>query len=146
MKFAIVIILFASALCYSCNQPQTPEERKVALEENVLAIHDSAMAKMDDIYHLRRNLRALRDTLETQPKPDSTTLKLLQTHILLLNRADESMMGWMRQYKAPVEMNNEQATNYLNQELVKIMRVQEVMDSTINAARSTYKKYDDRNK
>jgi hypothetical protein len=141
MKYGILSILLSFVLFSSCNQSQTPEERKAALEENVLAVHDSAMAKMNDIYHLRRNLRALRDTLENQPQPDSAILTHLQNHIKLLNRADESMMGWMRQYKAPVEIENEQAINYLQKELVKIEKVQTIMDSTVTAAKSTLKTY-----
>ena len=143
MKHVIIAICFALAILCGCNQGQSPKEQKEALEQRVLAVHDTAMAKMGDIYKLRKNLRTLRDTLEAQPQPDSTLLQNLQQHIQLLNRADEAMMGWMRQYKAPAEdIPNEQAMNYLQQELVKIENVQTLMDSTIQAARSTYNSYD----
>lgn len=142
MKYFILTISFALAILCGCNQGQSPAEQKDALEKKVLVVHDTAMAKMGDIYKLRKNLRTLRDTLEAQPQPDSSTLKKLQQHIQLLNRADEAMMGWMRQYKAPTEdMSNEQAMEYLQQELVKIEKVQTLMDSTIQAARTTYNTY-----
>ncbi|WP_299823308.1 hypothetical protein [uncultured Pontibacter sp.] len=143
MKYLLLTLSFALAILCSCSQTQSPEEQKEALEQNVLAVHDTAMAKMEDIFRLRKNLRILRDTLETQLQPDSAVLKSLQTHIQLLNRADEVMMGWMRQYKAPAEdMPHEQAMEYLEQEKIKIEKVQTIMDSTINAARSTYNTYD----
>ncbi|MEJ8804001.1 hypothetical protein [Pontibacter sp. H249] len=142
MKYLILSISFALAILCSCSQGQSPKEQKEALEERVLAVHDTAMAKMGDIYKLRKGLRTLRDTLEVQ-QADSSTLNSLQIQIQLLNRADEAMMVWMRQYKAPAkDMPNEQALNYLQQELVKIEKVQTLMDSTINAARNTYTSYD----
>ncbi len=146
MKYGLVIILSALTFCLGCNRSKSPEELKTTLEENVLAVHDSAMSRMNSVYHLRKNLRALRDSLEAQPQPDSTILKDLHRHIQLLNRADEAMMNWMRQYKAPNDMDNKQAMSYLQQELVKIKEVQITMDSTIQAAKSTYKTYDDQNK
>ncbi|GAB3199521.1 succinate dehydrogenase flavin-adding protein (antitoxin of CptAB toxin-antitoxin module) [Pontibacter aydingkolensis] len=142
MKHIILSLSLAFAILCGCSQGQSPKEQKEALEERVLAVHDTAMAKMGNIYKLRKGLRTLRDTLETQ-QADSVTLNNLQTQIQLLNRADEAMMGWMRQYKTPAEdMPNEQVINYLQQELVKIKQVQTLMDSTINAARTTYKPYD----
>ncbi|MBC5992363.1 hypothetical protein [Pontibacter cellulosilyticus] len=143
MKYILLIISLALAILCSCSQVQSPEEQQETLEQNVLAVHDTAMAKMEDIFKLRKSLRTLRDTLETQTQPDSAILNNLQQHIQLLNRADEAMMGWMRQYKAPAaDMPNEQAINYLQQEMVKIKKVQTLMDSTINAAQATYNSYD----
>ena len=143
MKYFVVYVVFVLAILCGCSQGQNPEEQKEALEQNVLAVHDTAMAKMEDIFKLRKSLRTLRDTLEKQPQSDTAILNNLQQHIQLLNRADEAMMGWMRQYKAPAaDMPSEQAINYLQQEMVKIEKVQTLMDSTINAARSTFKSYD----
>ncbi len=107
-----------------------------------MAIHDEAMARMGDIYKLRRTLRSMRDTLEAQQQTDSTTVLALEQEISGLNKADEAMMQWMRQYSAPDTLQHEQAMDYLQQELVKVERVQTIMDSTIEAAQTTVKKYE----
>ena len=139
MKYVLLIFSLALSILCACSSENNPQLQRENLEQQVLAVHDTAMAKMGDIYKLRKNLRSLRDTLEAQAQTDSTILHNLQLHIRLLNQADEAMMAWMRQYKAPTEeQENEQAINYLQQELVKIEKVQTLMDSTIHAARSTY--------
>lgn len=125
----------------ACQSGATEEEEKTELETKVMAIHDEAMAKMDNIYKLRRSLRGMRDTLEAQ-QADSTAILPLEQEISGLNKADEAMMGWMRQYKKPDTLQHEQAMTYLQQELTKIQRVQTIMDSTIEAAQATVTKYE----
>ena len=139
MKYVLLTLTFALSILGACTSEKT-EVNRAELEQQVLAVHDSAMAKMGDIYKLRKNLLSLRDSLEAQTQTDSIVLNKLQLHIQSLNQADESMMAWMRQYKAPAEnQENEQAINYLQHELVKVQKLQTLMDSTINAARSTYR-------
>ncbi|MFD2515098.1 hypothetical protein ACFSRY_14595 [Pontibacter locisalis] len=140
MKYFILLISFAVAMLGGCNQGEKPEEQKKELEDQVMEVHDSAMAKMSTIYHLRRDIRALRDTLESQ-QVDTAQLAPLYNSILQLNEADEAMMNWMRQYKAPVSLSHEQAMSYLQNEMVKIKRVKNFMDTTIIAAQQTYEKY-----
>ncbi|PRY09713.1 hypothetical protein CLV24_11852 [Pontibacter ummariensis] len=141
MKNRVMYLAFPLALLLSCHSGPTEETQQAELQGNVMAIHDAAMAKMEDIFKLRRSLRALRDTLEAQ-QADSTTLLVLQRDISGLNEADEVMMSWMRQYQAPDSLQHQEAMAYLQAELQKIERVQTVMDSTIQAARTTLTQYD----
>ncbi|AKD05354.1 hypothetical protein POKO110462_17535 [Pontibacter korlensis] len=141
MKKYSILFALPLAILMACQGGASGEEEKAALETKVLAIHDEAMAKMDNIYKLRRKLRTFRDTLEAQ-QADSTAILPLQQEIDGLNKADEAMMQWMRQYSAPDTLQHEQAMSYLNKELVKIERVQTIMDSTIEAAQATVTKYE----
>ncbi|HEY4652076.1 MAG TPA: hypothetical protein VIG72_11720 [Pontibacter sp.] len=141
MKKPILVLAFATILLSGCHTGPTQAEQKTELEQHVMAVHDSAMADMGTIFKLRRNLRALRDTLATQ-QTDSATLHLLQQQITGLSKADESMMRWMRNYKAPDTLQHEQAMNYLQQELRSIEKVKTTMDSTIDAASKVYQQYE----
>lgn len=137
-------ILFALPLLLllGCTEGGASEaSQQEALKATVLAKHDSAMARMGDIFKLRRSLRALRDTLAAQ-EADTATLQALEQQMKDLNGADEVMMVWMRNYQAPDSLQHAQAMTYLQQELQKIERVQVVMDSTISAARKTYRTYE----
>ncbi len=136
-----LLLLLVVGLFASCTAKQTDTEQKAELQDQVMAVHDSAMAEMDQIFRLRKKLRTLRDTLATQ-QTDSATLQLLQQNITGLNKADESMMNWMRSYKAPDTLQHDQAMDYLQTELQKIERVKVIMDSTIEAAQATYKQHE----
>ena len=116
------------------------EDRQQTLETEVMDLHDEAMADMGKIYRLRRNLTSLRDTLQAQ-SADTTTISLLTQRIQELEKADEAMMEWMRQYKAPDTLAHEQAMLYLNEEHLKMTRVKALMDSTITNAQKTYATY-----
>ncbi|WP_237144714.1 hypothetical protein [Pontibacter pamirensis] len=141
MKKYFILLVVPFLLLTGCNAGPAEATQQEELEANVMTIHNDAMAKMGDIYKLRRNFRSLRDTLAAQ-QADTVTLQALQQQIDELNQADEVMMVWMRNYSAPDTLQYEQAMNYLQQELKKIERVQTVMDSTIQAARQTYQQYE----
>ncbi|NDK55325.1 hypothetical protein [Pontibacter fetidus] len=144
MKKLLILLALPVTILYSCKPGSSEAEQKTELENHVMAVHDSAMAEMDQIFKLRRNLNALHDTLAAQ-QTDSATLQLLQQNINALNNADEHMMGWMRNYSAPDSLQHQQAMEYLQQELQKIERVKTTMDSTIQAARQTYQQHEPTN-
>ncbi|MHA6248294.1 hypothetical protein ACXYMU_10185 [Pontibacter sp. CAU 1760] len=136
------ILLALPALLWACSPDKKQEEDQAGmLETEVMAVHDEAMAKMGDLYKMRRSLRSLRDTLAVR-QADSATLKTLQQQIDDLNQADEVMMGWMRNYQAPDSLQQKEAVLYLEQELKKVKRVKIVMDSTLGAAQTMYKNYE----
>lgn len=141
MKKYLLLLYLPLALLYACNTGAAKADEKAELQTQVMAIHDESMAKMGDIFKLRRQLRTMRDTMEAQ-QAESTDLLVLQQEINSLNEADEVMMQWMRQYEAPDSLQHPQAMAYLQQELDKIKRVRTVMDSTIQAAQTTAQKYE----
>ncbi|WP_299988840.1 hypothetical protein [uncultured Pontibacter sp.] len=124
----------------ACQGGPSEAERQQALETEVMDLHDEAMADMSKIYRLRRNLTSLRDTLQAQ-SADTATISLLTRRIQELDQADEAMMEWMRQYKAPDTLAHQQAMLYLNAEHQKMERVKSLMDSTITHAQETFATY-----
>lgn len=134
---SLVVVLALSACNDGANEAQ---QKQQTLETEVMDLHDEAMADMGKIYRLRRNLTSLRDTLQAQPA-DTATIRLLTQRIQDLEKADEAMMEWMRQYKAPDTLAHEQAMLYLNTEHRKMERVKSLMDSTITNAQETYATY-----
>lgn len=142
MKKNIILLILPLLVIMGCSEGGSPEAlQQEELEATVMAKHDSAMAQMGDIFKLRRNLQALRDTLSAHDA-DSATLRALELQIAALEKADEVMMVWMRNYEAPDSLQHGQAMTYLQQELRKIERVQVIMDSTVSAARETYRTYE----
>ena len=144
MKKLILLFALPFAIVAGCQSGPTEAEQKTELEDHVMAVHDAAMADMGTIIKLRRNLQSLSDTLAAQ-QTDSATINLLQQNITGLQAADESMMSWMHNYKAPDTLQHEQAMNYLQQQLQKIEKVKITMDSTIKAARDIYQQHEPKN-
>lgn len=141
MKNIFIVLALPFTLLTGCNSGNQEAEQKAELQQQVMAVHDSAMAEMDNIFKLRRQLRILRDSLQLQ-QADTALVSSFGKEIKGLNMADESMMGWMRNYKAPDTLQHEQAMQYLQLELKKINRVKTVMDSTLESARKTYQQYE----
>ncbi|WP_018479128.1 hypothetical protein [Pontibacter roseus] len=128
-------------LLAGCQSGPSEAEQQEALESEVMQLHDVAMADMGKIYRLRRSLTSLRDSL-AQQSTDTATVNLLNQQITQLYKADEAMMSWMRQYKAPDTLAHEQAMLYLQEEHTKMAGVKALMDSTIANAKQSYSPYE----
>jgi hypothetical protein len=139
MKKWLLYLAFPLALA-GCQSGPTEADKQQSLETEVMDLHDEAMVDMSKIYRLRRNLTTLRDTLTAQAA-DTAVTALLSRRIAELNDADEAMMDWMRNYKAPTEQPHQEAVLYLQEEHVKMARVKSLMDSTISNAKETYAQY-----
>lgn len=129
-------LVITLVLC-ACAQTQDEDSHRAKIEENVIQAHDEAMNNLSTLYHLRHNLRALRDSLE-RLNPDTSIVTTIQANIRQLNIADEAMKDWMRQYHTPANLTNEHAMEYLHKELLKIENVHALMDSSIASAQATY--------
>jgi hypothetical protein len=137
---SFILLMMPLLLLMSCQSGPSEAEQRQALEDKVMAVHDEAMADMNDIYHLRHNLRQLRDSLEAQTT-DTTVIHTIGQQLSALNNADDAMMGWMHQYQAPEKQEPAAAMVYLNGQLQKINKVKTQMDSTLTAASSMYNTY-----
>ncbi|RNI21821.1 hypothetical protein EFB08_21995 [Rufibacter latericius] len=103
------------------------------LQQEVLALHDSAMAKMGVLYSRRKELTYLKDSVVVQ---DSSAQKSLRGGISDLVRADERMMQWMRAYRSPEGKAPQEALDYLQQEKIKIEEVRQAIAQSLQAADS----------
>ena len=104
-----------------------------ALYEEVMAIHDEVMPKMDDIYKLEQSLKKqLADT--TRIAADKK--QELESAIAKLDAAGDSMMVWMRKFNPIPDSSGEaKAKQYLLDEKIKITRVKEDMLQAIEEAK-----------
>ncbi|WP_207431980.1 hypothetical protein [Sabulibacter ruber] len=129
--------LFSLALLGWACAPSS-EKKVEKMQQEVLALHDSAMANMDTLYSSRKALTYLRDSVVTQ---DTVAKRNLTQGISNLAQADEEMMQWMRSYRNPDEKKPEEALTYLQQEKVKIEQVRKAISESLKAADSLHTHY-----
>lgn len=133
MKRYLIAFLCAGLLAGCQHNPSGAEQRQ-QLEARVMDVHDSAMARMGQLFLQRQQLEKRRDSLLQQA--DTSGLHLLNQHVVALEKADAAMMDWMHQYKAPAEgQAQDTAMNYLQGQLEKIDQVKKQIDSTLAAAK-----------
>ena len=112
----------------------------VALQKEVIAVHDEVMPKMGEISQLEKTLRQEREKLAQLEVPDSTQMELLLAEITRLKQANERMMDWMRNYEAPSpEQDQAEALSYLNEQMEKIVAVKSDMLESMEHAKTLIK-------
>jgi hypothetical protein len=102
------------------------------LDREVMKVHDEAMAKMDEIYKLKQQLKKKFDeSASTEQKAE------IEKTIAKLDSADASMMNWMHQYKPFPDsvFGEEKAREYLESEIEKIKKVRQDMLDAIEQAK-----------
>ncbi len=96
-----------------------------SLKKDVIAVHDTAMARMNHIGKLQKKLQqeiTQADSVETVNAYEE------------LQAAREAMMTWMREFDVPSEASEAEKMEYLKGEYVKINSVDEAMLKAINKA------------
>ncbi|MBT31920.1 MAG: hypothetical protein CMO01_19860 [Thalassobius sp.] len=132
-------LLLIALFVISCSG-SAEKEAPVTLKDEVLEIHDEAMAKMEILYSLETKLKE---------EFDSTQTETYNSTIAELSKAQDDMMEWMRNYSKtfPHKMHNkkdesddkpmmteEQEEALLKEEKVKITEIKERMDKNISEA------------
>lgn len=103
------------------------------LYDEVMAIHDEAMLKMDRIMKLKQTLKSKADSLKSDTTKNFPAeleeIKSLQTK---LDTADESMMVWMREFHQDYEsIAKAEVMEYLNRQKQRITQVGMLMNEAI---------------
>ncbi|GAB2532280.1 hypothetical protein [Rufibacter soli] len=111
----------------------SPQKKVEVLQQEVLALHDSAMAKMGTLYTGRKQLTYLKDSVVTK---DTAAQQQLAQQINALVQADEHMMQWMRAYRNPDGKQPEEALLYLQTQKAKIDQVRKEIELTLKASDS----------
>lgn len=118
------MLIFATVT--ACNKSE--DKQKVMIDE-VMAIHDEVMPKMDDIMTLKSSLDSA-----IKVSPDSVKAKQLYS---ALDSADNQMMDWMQAYN-PDQVkgkSEEEVTKYYADEKAKISSVKELTNKSIEEAK-----------
>lgn len=111
----------------------SPEGGNQKLYEEVMAVHDDVMPKMDDIYKLKRKLK---EELSSN-NLDADRRKVIEDAIKNLDIASEGMMEWMRNFNPlPDSAGQDKARDYLLAEKDKIQRVKDDMLKSIETAQA----------
>lgn len=124
-KIFLTISIIASLT--AC-QKNAEDKQKVMIDE-VMAIHDEVMPKMDDLMTLKGSLDSA-----IKVSPDSAKAKQLYA---ALDSADNQMMDWMQAYN-PDQVkgkSDEEVSKYYAEEKTKISSVKELTNKSIEDAK-----------
>lgn len=121
MKNRAIVLSFLSLILFPLHMAYGDNSQ---LADEVMAIHDEAMAKMTHMHELKLQLKDLQEK-QGASKEITAAIEDLQS-------AHKGMMQWMRGYKAPkTEQELANAEAYLLQEKEKIKDVSEAINSSI---------------
>jgi hypothetical protein len=122
-SFLLIVILIGSNSCQEAEQ-----KTKDVLNEQVMSLHDKLMPQTEEIIALKSQL----DSLSTGK--DSTHINNLITS---LNKAENEMMNWMHHFSIDsldkMEIKNQ--VLYLKSQYKQLKSVENITDSTLNAAK-----------
>lgn len=143
-QFLILLLSIFFVFAIACNDTPSqtatkPVSGTKALEKSVMKIHDDAMARMDEIYQLKKQVKGIADSLQQDSVANSETLTAAYKNIKALEVADESMMDWMRNYQVPKTKDTPDVMKYLEDEMEKIEEVSQLMDIRIEEAEAFVK-------
>jgi hypothetical protein len=142
-----LILLAVSVLALSCGQKSgdhaehdhgagdtTEQEGNQALYDEVMKIHDEVMPKMNDVYSLKEQLKK---QIANTPEMAEEKKKEIEQTISKLDSASEGMMAWMRNFNPlPDSLGEEQAREYLENEMEKVKKVKEDIQEALEKAKS----------
>ena len=129
--FSFFTLLILQLSCVSENkeekEPKLTEREQ--LYKEVMEIHDAVMPKMSEINRVKRQLQ---DLYEVDNSKDDAVKTKLNFSIDELIAAENSMMDWMKAFKAPKTTDSdEHVVSYLKEEKLKISRVSDQMLSSL---------------
>lgn len=142
-KIIIYTLLILAVSTWACKEKSntdatennTEASEAVEVSENqilyneVMKIHDEAMAKLDDV---ERQKETLRNKIIAEPAIADEKRKALEVKIARLDSANESMMVWMRNFNPlPDSTGEEKAREYLENEMEKVKSVRENILQTL---------------
>jgi len=129
-----LIILTCVSLILSCKEEAKKEKEEATQMEHVMAIHDEVMPKMGKLGRLVGKLKPMADSLGAE-SPEAKTMRELQ-------RANESMMNWMKGFGDRFDSEEilegkaltSEKQKWLNEEEVKVKAVKEQINTSIEKA------------
>lgn len=129
----LIVSLASCSIKPSQDQSGSADSPVAKLFGEVMAIHDEVMPQMSKLYNLKKSLAEKTETLGDSA-PDMATRTQIEAAMQLLEKADEGMMNWMRNFEDPGDSDVEKATAYLEKEKEKVLEVQQWMNEGIQAA------------
>lgn len=131
MKTLRGLFFLLPVIFWNCQSQKGNQE----LYDEVMAIHDEVMPKMNDIHKFKRALKSEMDSTTT----DLTEARKaeIESALIKLDSASEGMMVWMRQFSPiPDSEGEEKAREYLESEKIKVTKVKEEILAALEKARN----------
>ncbi|QSE97368.1 hypothetical protein [Fulvivirga lutea] len=117
----------------STEESELPKEEQIekSLYDEVMAVHDEMMPKMESMMEIKGRLIEMSDSLREAGK--ATESSVYVSAVDKIEGADEAMMGWMRQFKPNMEgMSHQEKVDYLTTQKNKMDSVKVVMQVAIS--------------
>ncbi len=133
LSFLLLLLAIACQQRHDHDHPHDDmdDSPNKALYDEVMAIHDEAMPRMDDLYEAKRTLQ----TRLAMPGLGDKEKQDISSKIARLDSASEGMMVWMRQFQPLADsLGEDKARAYLEGELVKVKKVREDIREALEAA------------
>lgn len=103
---------------------------RTQLYDQVMNIHDNAMALMPKVNRVRMTLNGA--MLAAKEAGDTSLETQIKEQLDIATTASNGMTDWMKGFShPPASMDNEKAIDYLQKEKMKIVKVQEDINTTI---------------
>jgi len=150
--FSFPVCAVALALCWGCGQQShdhahdeqdheqetaTATSANEALRQEVMKVHDEVMPKMEDIYNLKESLK---NKIAAAPDMAAEKKQEIEAMIAQLDSADRGMFDWMHEMHENEwkldSLGEEQAREFLENEMEKIKKVREDMQRAIEKAKA----------
>ena len=134
MKFKFLLLASLSLLIACGAGSRETEDQQIEGKkwDEVMAQHDVVMPMMGQTHKVRKSLKAYKNTIEASEVTQMDRLNNLLTN---LDKADEAMMDWMQGYQKlgvlQESKTHQEIMQYLEQEAVKINKVQDLMKASI---------------
>lgn len=137
MRFFFIILsssllLFSLLACTNDKKEAGSDfsKKNDKLFTEVIDIHDEVMPKMDELVKLKKQLTHLAEK-------DHEKSALLRESIESLEKSDEAMMSWMREFNAEkARGTSEETTKYLQSELLKVTKMKTLFLESLEKARN----------
>ncbi len=133
-------LIFASLLI-SCTATESLENKfnPDEFKKEIIEVHDEVMPKMGELRKASKTLRNLADTITSV---DSTAIDILIEKAEKLEKANQSMMVWMRQYEPNFTSDSEEELKkYLDEQMEGITQVRTDMLNALKEGKEALKEY-----
>jgi hypothetical protein len=137
-KYLFIVVILAVGCGKSSHQEHNDDKDDAtdspnqALYNQVMDIHDQVMPKSDESYSLKKKLQ---DKIAGAPDMAAEQKKKFNDMIAELDSADHSMMDWMHKFNPlPDSANQELAREYLENEMERIKKVRELVETSVQKA------------
>lgn len=156
MKYPITLLLFSWIFLNACNNSSSdkpdrqdgystaPKTKVDSLFADIDSAHEFGMSKTRQLKGLQASCSHFLDSMNSLTAPLSEKSKAFVQSMIAareeLNRADSAMNEWMDKFTPDsLENNADQRIKYLESEKEKVVKVKELLSSSINRADSLVK-------